>query len=103
EPGKPALLLLYFELPQGDVEALRLELPAAAFGRRGRLGFDLPPDMLLFVTARYRKSKAVPGLREVLAHADPDMRTAAARALGEIGPDAAVAVRELADRLSDDT
>ncbi|HEV3116216.1 MAG TPA: protein kinase, partial [Gemmataceae bacterium] len=103
EPRKQRGLALYFDLPPADVEALNLELPAAVFGRAGRLGFDLRDDMLLFLTARFRKSKAVPGLREALASAEPGRRAAAARALGETGPAAAAAVRELVDRLNEDT
>jgi len=46
EPGKDFEDLLLFEPPADGFQALRLELPALAFGGVGTIYFQIPPSML---------------------------------------------------------
>jgi len=45
--GKPLDDLLVFEPPMNEIHFLRLELPAAAFGDRGSVRFQIPKEMIL--------------------------------------------------------
>jgi HEAT repeat protein/DNA-directed RNA polymerase subunit RPC12/RpoP len=102
QPGKSVAEVLSFDCPRDNVEYLRLELPAAAFGGTDRLGFQLPRNMLLFITARHDKDRAVPALCRALADPDPEIRSAAATAIAEVGPDAVSVRHDLLKRLEDD-
>jgi HEAT repeat protein len=100
-PGKTASESLFFEVPPGEVEYLRLELPASAFGGTGQLRLHLPKDYLLVTAPGLRGGKALPELRQALRNTTPDVRAAAANAFGELGPGAADAVGDLVEALSD--
>jgi hypothetical protein len=45
-PGKPVEDVLVFQKPLQKAETLRLLLPAAAFGEKGMLGFEIPMAMV---------------------------------------------------------
>jgi serine/threonine-protein kinase len=99
-PGQSADGELVFARPPGTVESLRLELPAVGNSEQAALRVQIPETLLLFVTACARKTMAVPDLCRALQGGDAESRIDAARALREIGPDAASAVRDLKGSLT---
>lgn len=92
-PVKPAVEALAFALKKDRSAAVK-EAAAIALGRIGPVG--LPADK--FTPAA---REAVPELAAALKDASPDVRAAAADALGSLGPHAGEAVPELAQALRD--
>jgi HEAT repeat protein len=95
--------VLSFDMPGDGVHPLKLDLPAAAFGGTGRLGFRLPRTMLLVGLAPALGAKALPGLRHMLNARRASLRAGAAAALGELGSAAVGLTDELAARLREDS
>ncbi len=81
-------------LGQGDAKELAKSL---------RLPLDRVRTKILATLARLgkRAKVAIPELTQLLKHSEADVKIAAARALGQLGPDAAEAVLKLSDALRD--
>jgi HEAT repeat protein len=101
-PSRQAIAdVLEFEGPLDQTQYLRLELPASAFGGKGKLRVQIPENMLLFATALSQKEKALQALVTSLTDKDPEVRHEAASVLAAFGRDAWKAVPALTDSLHD--
>jgi HEAT repeat protein len=101
-PGRSVVEEVVFAIPPRGTKVLRLELPAVAFGGTGRLRLQVPKTMLLLQAPRLRGTDAALELRPLLKDRSQRRREEAAAALGELGPDAAVAVVDLVEALADE-